>query len=458
MISRPVAAGLAAILLVAGLAALAASERLTPVGPSLLVTVGEVTATSAVVWVRSGAGSEVALEYGRTGAEPARATIAVRTGHDSTGTLTLQGLRPATRYGYRLRAQGQSVGGEFVTAPGPGAEAAVRFVWSGDLGGQRFCRRVDGGYPIFDTVVGLRPDFFLFLGDTIYADSRCDRPGLVPGADFIATTLPRFHDKHRYNRADAAVQRLFRTASVYAIWDDHEVRNDFAGPTEPLMPAGRRSFLDYWPIQPPRDEPERLYRRARWGKLLELFILDTRQYRSANAEPDGPSKTMLGAAQRRWLIDGVTASTAVWKVVATSVSLSVPRGPRTARDTWSNASIFGLPEEGGTGFAVERDALLGALRSRGVRNLIFLAADAHYALVARHSPFPDWSVHEMMAGPLSAAHGRPVPLDDGLNPSPLFERGGVNNVGLIAIDPAALTVHIVDEAGQTLFTHTIPSR
>jgi alkaline phosphatase D len=167
---------------------------------------------------------------------------------------------------------------------------------------------------------------------------------------------------------------------------------------------------------------------------------------------------MLGAAQRRWLIDGVTASTAVWKVVATSVSLSVPRGPRTARDTWSNASIFGLPEEGGTGFAVERDALLGALRSRGVRNLIFLAADAHYALVARHSPFPDWSVHEMMAGPLSAAHGRPVPLDDGLNPSPLFERGGFNNVGLIAIDPAALTVHIVDEAGKILFTHTIPSR
>jgi alkaline phosphatase D len=444
---RPVVAGVAAILLVPGLVALAASE--------LLVTVGEVTATSAVVWTRSEAPGDVALDYGRLGAEPSRARIALRAGDDSTGKLKIDGLRPATRYGYRLQAQGQGVRGEFVTAPAADADAPVRFVWSGDLGGQRFCRPLDSGYRIFDAMVGLRPDFFLFLGDTIYADSRCEGSGLVPGADFIATTLPRYRDKHRYNRADAALQRFFRTTSVYAIWDDHEVRNDFAGPTEPLMPAGRRAFLDYWPILPPADEPGRLYRSVRWGSLLELFILDTRQYRSANAALDGPSKTMLGRAQRRWLIEGLTASTAVWKVVATSVSLSVPKGTPAARDTWSNASIFGLPEEGGTGFAMERDAILGALRSRGIRNLVFLTADAHYALVARHTPLPAFSLHEMMAGPLSAAHGRPVPLDDALNPRTLFERGGVNNVGVITIVPAGLTVQIIDEDGTILFTHTI---
>ena len=60
-----------------------------------------------------------------------------------------------------------------------------------------------------------------------------------------------------------------------------------------------------------------MYRAVRWGRLLEIFILDTRQYRSANSEPDGPAKTMLGAAQKRWLLDGVTASTALWKVAAT---------------------------------------------------------------------------------------------------------------------------------------------
>jgi alkaline phosphatase D len=448
---RPaVAAGLAAILFLLDPAVSATSPA------DLLVTVGEVTSTSAVVWARSVAAGSIGLEYGPPGGERSRATIAIRSGADSTGSVAIQGLRPATRYDYRVGANGEAVSGEFVTAPAPDAETPVKLVWSGDLGGQGFCRRSETGYRIFDTMLGLRPDFFLFLGDTIYADARCDRPGDVPGANFVATTLAGYRDKHRYNRADIAVQRFFRATSVYAIWDDHEVRNDFAGPTEPLMPAGRRAFLDYWPIQGPADEPGRLYRSVRWGGLLELFILDTRQYRSPNAQRDGPSKTMLGAAQRRWLIDGVTRSTAVWKVVATSVSLSVPRG--LARDTWSNAGMFGLPDEEGTGFAIERDAILDALRSRGIENVVFLAADAHYALVVRHRPAPDWSVHEMMAGPLSAGHGRPVPLDDGLNPITLFERGGVNNAGLLTIEPTGLTVRIVDEAGATLFSHTIRPR
>src|SRR5207249_2217020 len=83
----------------------------------------------------------------------------------------------------------------------------------------------------------------------------------------------------------------------------------------------------------------RLYRRFRWGRLLEVFILDTRQYRSLNRETDGPGKSMLGAAQKRWLLDGVTSSTAVWKVVVTSVSLSIPTGKPDARDSWTGVEL-----------------------------------------------------------------------------------------------------------------------
>ncbi len=448
--TRAAAVAVVAMLLLPG--------RAAPAATGLLVTVGEVTATSVVVWTRGAAEGDVAIEYGPAGATTrARATLTVRSGDDLTGKLRLDGLVPATRYGYRVQTRGESVGGEFVTAPGPETAAPVTFLWSGDLGGQGFCRRVDTGYRIFDTMARLRPEFFLFLGDTIYADSPCDQPGVVPGGNFVARTLAGYRDKHRYNRADAAVQRFSRATSVYAIWDDHEVRNDFSGPTEPLMPAGRRAFLEYWPILPPPEEPGRLYRSVRWGALLELFILDTRQYRSPNAQPDGPSKTMLGPAQRRWLVEGVASSAAVWKVVATSVPLSVPTGG-TAHDSWSNASVFGLPEEGETGFAVERDAILGALRARGVKNLVFLAADVHHAEVVRHAPFPGWTFHELIAGPLEARHGRPRPLDEGLNPRTLFARGGANNFGSITIDSAGLTVRIIDEDGAVLFTHTIATQ
>jgi alkaline phosphatase D len=423
--------------------------------------VGEVTDTSAVVWLRGLTWGEVTVRYESvrpapaTGGVPAGArSVRVGPSRNLTAKLVLQPLEPATRYRYVVSQNQDEIAGEFVTAPAPVSVAPVRFTWSGDLGSREHCRRPDEGYAIFRAMAREPADFFLFVGDTIYADHVCGGVEHVPGYDFVARRLPDFWAKHRYNREDPAVQEYFRRTAVYAIWDDHEVRNNFAGPSEPLLEPGRRAFLDYFPIRPPREDSGRLYRSFRWGALLEVFILDTRQYRSANTTVDGPGKTMLGAAQRRWLLDSVTASTAVWKVVVSSVPLSVPTGGRS-HDSWSNASPQGVPEEHGTGFAVERDALLRTMRERGVKNLVFLAGDVHHAELIRHHPTPEWSFHEFIAGPLSASPGRPRPLDARLNPRSLWSLGGTANFGDIAIDPAGLTVRIVDAQGQTRFTHTI---
>jgi alkaline phosphatase D len=373
---------------------------------------------------------------------------------DLTAKIALTDLAAATRYEVEASQGGERVRAEFVTAPAPDTAARVTFLWSGDLGGGGFCRPADGGYRIFTPMQARRADFFLFVGDTIYADVPCDRADVVPGANFRARTLPQFRSRHLYNRLDPGLQALLRTTSVYAIWDDHEVRNDFSGPTEPLMPIGRQAMLDYWPIAPPSEEPTRLYRRFRWGRLLELFILDTRQYRSANSEPDGPGKTMLGAEQKRWLLEAVTTSGALWKVVVSSVSLSIPTGRPERRDSWTGANVFGLPQDG-AGFATERDAILGRFRARGVKNLIFVAADVHHAELIRHHPHHDWSFHEFIAGPLSATLGRPRPLDATLNSRSLFAQGGVLNFGEMTIERESLTVRIVDDTGTQLFTHTV---
>jgi alkaline phosphatase D len=297
-------------------------------------------------------------------------------------------------------------------------------------------------------------DFFLFVGDTVYTDVPCDKPGAAPGAAFRAVTLAQYRARHRHNRQDEGFQALLRRMSVYAIWDDHEVRNDFAGTVEPLMPVGRRAFLDYWPIMPPAEEPGRLYRSVRWGRLVELFILDTRQYRSSNTSPDGPGKTMLGAAQRRWLVDGVTSSTATWKIVVSSVTLAIGTGRPERRDGWSGANVFGFPQDG-AGFATERDAILREFRARNVRNLVFIAADVHHGELIRHHPYSEWSFHEFIAGPLSASTGRPRPLDISLNSRSLFARGGVFNFGEVTVEPAVLTVRLIDSAGAVMFTHTV---
>jgi alkaline phosphatase D len=423
---------------------------------ALLVSAGDVTPTSAVVWVRGVRAGDLAIDLAPVADSAAsrRVALSVRAEDDFTGKARLADLTPATRYRYRVEQDGVTAEGQFVTAP-PSSEAApVRFLWSGDLGGGGFCRPAAGGYAIFPTMLQYPADFFLFVGDTVYTDVPCDKPGVAPGGNFRASTLAQYRARHHHNRADAGLQALLGRMSVYAIWDDHEVRNDFAGTTEPLMPVGRQAFLDYWPVSPPAEEPGRLYRRMRWGRLLELFILDTRQYRSDNGVGDGPGKTMLGAAQRRWLVDGVTSSTAVWKVVVSSVTLALGTGRPERRDGWSGANVFGFPQDG-AGFATERDAILTELRKRDVRNLVFVAGDVHHAELIRHHPHPEWSFHEFIAGPLSATFGRPRPLDMSLNPRSLFARGGVFNFGEVIIEPAHLTVRLIDETGAVMFTHTV---
>jgi alkaline phosphatase D len=418
------------------------------------VTVTEVRPTEAIVWARAPRAGTVSVEVGVAGAPGRRVRRDAVPAEDFIVRVPLEGLSPATRHRYRIAQRGDAVEGEFTTAPRPEDPARVTFLWSGDLGGGGRCRSVQGGYRIFRAMARQPADFFLFAGDTVYADSPCNRPDTVPGADFRATTLGEYRARHRYNREDPAFQDFLRRTPVFATWDDHEVRNDFAGPTEPRMPVGRQAFLEYWPVAA-GDDPHRLYRSVRWGRLLEVFILDTRQYRSPNIAPDGPDKTMLGATQRQWLLDAMPASTATWKVVVSSVPLSIPTGRTERRDSWTNANILGLAPERGTGFVTERDAILRHFRERDVRNLVFVVADVHHAEVIRHQPDDDWSFHELVAGPLSASPGRPRPLDERLGPRSLFAQGGVYTFGEVSIGPEQLTVRLLDDEGDVLFTHTV---
>jgi alkaline phosphatase D len=416
--------------------------------------VTEVRPTAAILWVRVAQPGAVGVEIGPAeGGEPRRLTLPATPGDDLIVRVPLDGLAPSTRHRYQVSKDGDQVEGAFTTAPLPDAPARVRFLWSGDLGGAGLCRPSDGDYRIFRAMARHPVEFFLFVGDTTYADVPC-KSDAAPGAAFRATTLAEYRARHRHNREDVAFQEFLRRTPVFAIWDDHEVKNDFAGTTEPLMPIGRQAFIDYWPVAAGED-PTRLYRSVRWGRLLELFILDTRQYRSDNSLPDGPAKTMLGAAQRQWLLDAVPASSATWKIVVSSVPLAVPTGRPERRDSWSNANIFGLAPDKGTGFVRERDAILRHFRERGVRNLVFVGADVHHAELIRHQPHRDWSFHEFIAGPLSAATGRPRPLDERLGPRTIFAQGGVYNFGEVTIDPAYLTVRVIDDQGTVLFTHTI---
>ena len=440
------------------------------------VAVGDVTNQSALLWLRTEGPQAVQIEWASVGAwelmskmatirsPAARTTVFVtKADRDYTLTIPLDGLASATRYRYRVlvdQAQGEALTlaarGEFTTLPDAENSAPVTFAWSGDLGGQGRCRRGAAGYPIFDVMRAQQLDFFLFLGDMMYGDHLCPSPPNEPGADFLATTLAEYRARHRDQRGAEALRRFLDSVPVYVIWDDHEVRNNFAGPFDSQMPAGRQALREYWPVRVAPDDSHRLYRTVRAGADLELFILDTRQYRSRNADQDGPAKTMLGERQLQWLLNGLTDSTATWKVIVSTVPLSISKGGGAAvpgNDGWDGGTD-------GTGFERERQVIVDRILGQRVKNVVFLASDVHYVQANAYDPngdgIPDF--HEFVAGPLSAAPGRQTPASAGLRPTTLINEAGYMNFGLIRVTKSAFDVTILDEVGATRFSHHLSAK
>lgn len=454
----------------------AVSTNLLPQG----IAIGDVTSQSALLWLRTDGPMMVQVEWApvaawdtllkmATAVAPVARSPLFTTGSESDFTLAvpLEELTPATRYRLYVSVgtkgrEGRSTEarvaarGEFTTLADAKSHVPVTVAWSGDLGGQGRCRRGTAGYPIFDVMRAQQLDFFLFLGDTMYSDKLCPSPPNEPGADFLATTLAEYRARHRYQRGAEALRRFLETTPVYAIWDDHEVRDNFAGPFDSQMLVGRQALREYWPIRAAADDPQRLYRTVRAGADLELFILDTRQYRSSNADRDGPAKTMLGEQQLQWLLSGLTESTATWKVIVTTVPLSISKGGGAGvpgNDGWAGGTD-------GTGFERERQVIVDHILGRRVKNVVFLGGDVHYVQANAYDPNGDGTpdFHEFVVGPLSAAPGRLTPASMGLRPTTLINESGYMNFGLIRVMKSSFDVTVLDEAGATRFSHHLVAR
>lgn len=390
--------------------------------PEIAALVAEVTEHSARLWVRAPGHDEVALRL-ESGRDREQALAVIAAERSDRAEHRFSGLRPETQYRYRIRsAAGRELaGGRFRTAPAPDTRASVRFVWGGDLGGQNVCRDAARGFPIFDAMADRAPHFFIALGDLIYADNHCLGEGRygnaqVPGPEPAGTRVESFHRHWIYTRADTSFRRFLASIPYYAVWDDHEVVNDFSPNTAgDRFAPGRAAFLDFNPIEGAR--PGAFYRSVRWGRHLELFILDNRSHRDPNALPDGPGKTMLGDVQKRWLVDGLRRSSATWKIVVSGVPIAIPTGypPTNGRDGWSDQGAPG-------GFEAELTGILRALAPE-VRNMVWLTTDVHHATGFEYRPFseyPDYRFHEFVSGPLNAGIFPSRELDHSLRPRRLF--------------------------------------
>lgn len=473
------------------------------------IAVGDVTATSAVLWAGPGGPGEVRFEVsaavdeagtgGAAASFPWEQEVVRSTDPDADDTAVARVDLPLPGALYRLdvRFRGDDgtelrETGSFHTPPLASKPIPVSFLVGGDVGGQSVCRHRDHGYRIFAAMAERRADFFVGNGDMIYADAECPEEGPdgwpnVPG-DFPSVTDPAvdwtdrqalagvFYAHWRYNRADRHLRRFLESTPIYVQWDDHELVNDsgHAWPEWPvdrerpgwrnLVELARGSFLAYHPlaariVSGESSEEPRLYRSYRWGREVELWMLDGRSYRSANRLPDTPenAKTLLGREQLDWLVSGLTSSTATWKIVSSNVPWSIPTGypPEGGRDSFADGPPRG--PGAGTGFERELWSLLRELDAAAVEGLVVVATDVHFAMSLRHSVDPDGDgrplvFYELLSGPLNAGMGDLVEPDETLEPEVLYRETGAFNFQEVRVTlkeggGSGLVAEVRDETG-----------
>jgi alkaline phosphatase D len=307
------------------------------------------------------------------------------------------GLQPGRWYWYRFTALGQrSAVGRTRTAPAPDAVvSALRFTIAS-------CQRWDHGhYAAWRHMATQEIDLVLFLGDYIY--EYPSPPVAVRLHDGPMTrSLDQYRARYAQYKSDPALQAAHAAAPWMAVWDDHEIENDYAAETpqmaDPFFNHRRAAATQaYWEHMPfpkvmrPRGTEMRLYDRYDWGTLARIHALDNRQYRDVqvcagpgrNGSSTVPLKgcpelldakrTLLGADQERWLAQGWDG-TRPWNLLAQQTLM--------ARFTRSDPASSATPggsywTDGWDGYAPARKRLLGTVAERKLPNVVVLGGDVH---------------------------------------------------------------------------------
>ena len=300
--------------------------------------------------------------------------------------VELTGLRPGAEYFYRFRTGGHvSPAGRTRTAPAPGSLAPLTMCFAS-------CSNYEQGwFTAYRRLAEEQPDLVVHLGDYQYeyaAGQTAATCAVTSGGETV--TLANYRQRYAQYKTDPDLQAAHAAAPWLVVFDDHEVANNWAGevPAEPepgfldRRAAALRAYYENMPLRRsamPTGPDMQLYRRVRWGGLATFHMLDTRQYRdrpglrrrvrSDCAERFDPARTLTGAEQERWLLDGFARSRARWDVLGQQVFFSqVDLTPGPGR---------GVNPDAWDGYTANRDRIVAGLVDSPVRNAVVLTGDVH---------------------------------------------------------------------------------
>jgi len=299
---------------------------------------------------------------------------------DFTCTFKLTGLASNANYQVNVESRsnvskkiGQTLAGGFKTAPAQKSAAKVVFtVSTGQAYNDQDC---EDGFKIYSEMLKIEPSFFVHTGDILYYDR-------------LAKTLPlaRWHWARTYSLPGNV--KFHNNVSSYFIKDDHDTWMNDCWPNQKTKFMGDFTFeqgLSVFLEQAPMSE--KTYRTFRWGKDLQVWLVEGRDFRSPNTMKDGPDKTIWGKEQKDWFKRTVMESDATFRILISPTPVVGPDREKK-KDNHSNKS-----------FQYEGNEIRDFLSKQ--KNMFVICGDRHWQYVSVDGRT---GVREYSCGPASNEH------------------------------------------------------
>ena len=319
----------------------------------------------------------------------------------------VRGLAPATDYFYRFRA-----GTVLSRSDGPGRRPRPAAHRASCRPAIANCQDFQNGYwPAFTAMAAEDLDFVLHVGDYIYEyDPKSKYPDRLhttpqtPGLNQLST-LADYRARYGQYKLESNLQALHAAFPFIAVWDDHEVENNYAGLIDEIDDKGAAhqtvaqftkqraaAYQAYYENMPIRvnyqtGSPDvKIYRNFQFGNLVTLPVLDTRQYRTdqpggypgdfgnANAGERNTSGNMMNAQEEDWLMGVLTGSKATWNIIGQQTMMAQLHGSIVPGETLANMDDW-------DGYIPARSRLLTKISTAKVRNPVVLSGDFHTSFV-----------------------------------------------------------------------------
>jgi alkaline phosphatase D len=305
--------------------------------------------------------------------------------------VEVDGLRPGRDYWYQFAAGGAtSPVGRTRTAP-----AATERLARHRLAFASCQQYEQGWYAAYRDMAQQDLDVVVHLGDYIY-ESSWGRNHVRHHTGAMPTTLAEFRDRYALYKSDPDLRAAHAAFPWLITWDDHEVANDYQNDRSPrtadpvqflaMRAAAYQAWYEHMPVPAsmrPRGPNATVYGGYTFGDLVDISVLDSRQYRAHHAclpgasaaalvdcpDRHSPSRSMLGSAQESWLEQQVRGSNAHWSVVAQQTLVAeVDRKPGAEHGYWM---------DGWDGYTASRKRLLETLALQRNRNALVIGGDMH---------------------------------------------------------------------------------